>query len=71
MKYWKRVDKEGVTTTVESYSYDLEIEGAIEIDEQEFDEYIASIPPAVKEPIRDLAAEIDELKEKVKILETR
>ena len=45
MKYWKRVDGEGKTTTVESYSHNLEIEGAVEITEGEFSAFIASLPP--------------------------
>jgi len=45
MKYWKRINVLGETTTVESYSYDLPVEGAIEIDEQEYNDYLASLPP--------------------------
>ena len=44
MRYWKRVDATGNTTTVESYSHDLPIEGAIEITEAEFNAYLASLP---------------------------
>jgi len=69
MRYWKRVDKKGNTTTVESYSHDLDVEGAIEISKDEYDAYIASLPPPVVEPTRDLAAEIDDLKARVKELE--
>ncbi len=45
MRHWERIDNAGKTTTVESYSHDLDIEGAIEIDEVEFNAYIASLPP--------------------------
>ena len=62
MRYWKRIDTEGNTTTVESYSHALDIDGAIEITKEEFDEYIASLPIARPEPIRDPLVEIDELK---------
>lgn len=65
MRYWKRVDDAGKTTTVESYSHNLAIMGAIEIDEAESGAYIASLPVPIIEPVRDLAAEIDELKAKV------
>ena len=43
MKYWKRIDLEGNTTTVESYSHELDVEGAIEITKQEFETYIRSL----------------------------
>ena len=73
MRYWKRVDKDGETTTVESYSHDLNVEGAEEIDKDEFDAYIAicesKIPPPLK--LRDLYAELDELKTKVAQLEAK
>ncbi len=66
MKYWKRIDAQGKTTTVESYSFDLPINGAVEIDKTEFDAYIASLPPPVIKPPRDLAAELDNLKAELK-----
>lgn len=50
MRYWKRVNKNGETTTVESYSHNLDIEGAVEISEEEFDAYIASLPTPEPEP---------------------
>ena len=50
MRYWKRVDENGNATTVESYSHSLEIEGAIEISKEEFDDYIASLPEPEVEP---------------------
>ncbi len=62
MRYWKRVDKDGNTTTVESYSHNLDVEGALEITKEECGEFIASLPKPVIEPVRDLAAEIDELR---------
>jgi hypothetical protein len=72
MRYWKRVDSQGNTTTVESYSHDLDIKGAIEIGEAEFDACIASLPPVIPpEPPRDLAKEIDDLKARLGKLEKR
>ncbi len=44
MRYWKRVDNDGKTTTVESYSHDLDIKGAIEIDSTEVNAYMALLP---------------------------
>ena len=65
MKYWKRINANGITTTVESYSHNLDIKGAIEITIVEYDEFIASLPVIEPEPVRDLAAEIDELKARI------
>lgn len=63
MRYWKRADKEGKTTTVESYSHNLVVKGAIKITKREYDEFLASLPELEPpEPERDLAAEIDEIK---------
>ena len=50
MKYWKRIDSEGGTATVESYSHDLNIDGAIEITEQEYNDYLVSLPPPSPQP---------------------
>ena len=66
MRYWKRVDAQGNTTTVESYSHHKDVKGAIEVTEQDFNDYLASLPPIVEEPPRDLLAEIDELKVRMK-----
>ena len=71
MRYWKRVDINGNTITVESYSHDLNIKGAFEITKEEFDLYIASLPLPVITPLRDLALEIDEIKTRIAILEKR
>ena len=66
MKYWKRIDGNGIATTVESYSFDLDIDGAIEITKTEYDSFIASLPPPPPpEPVRNLAAELDALKQKL------
>ena len=71
MRYWKRVNAQGETTTVESYSHNLDIEKAIEISEKEFNDFIASLPVPIPMPVRDLAKEIDELKGKVTDLEKK
>jgi len=70
MRYWKRTDN-GTTLTVESYSHDLEVSGAIEISKEEFDAYIASLPIPEPKPTRDYGKEIDELKGKVSALEKK
>ncbi len=71
MRYWKRVDKDGNTTTVESYLHNLDVEGALEITKEECGEFIASLPGPVIEPVRDLAVEIDNLKARVEKLEKK
>ncbi|MBU2685589.1 MAG: hypothetical protein KKF27_20300 [Gammaproteobacteria bacterium] len=71
MRYWKRVDAQGKTTTVESYSHDLVIKGAAEIDEGGFNDYIASLPVVLPLPTRDLSTEIDDLKTRVGTLEKK
>ncbi len=47
MRYWKRVDANWNITTVESYSHDLNVAGAIEISQDEFDTFIRNLPPPV------------------------
>ena len=71
MKYWKRFNADKSINTVESYSHPLDIKGAIEITEQEFSDYISLLPVIEPKPVRDLAAELDGLKERVKELEEK
>ncbi len=71
MRYWKRTNPDGSTWTVESYSHSLDVEGAIEITEQEFNDFIASLPTPEPEPVRDLASEMDELKLRIETLEKK
>ena len=52
MRFWKRVDINNKTTTVESYSHNLDVEGAVEITEAEFNGFIASLPVVIPEPPR-------------------
>jgi hypothetical protein len=68
MRYWKRVDEHNRVTTVESYSYSDEVEGAIEITKKSFDNYIASLKPLVLPVVRDLAAEIDAIKHDLAVI---
>ena len=71
MRYWKRVNAKGKTTMVESYSHNLIIPDAIEITEAEFNAYLASLPEFIPAPVRNLAAEIDDLKAQVAALQTK
>ncbi len=73
MKYWKRIDGQDNTLTVESYSHSLEIEGAIEITKVEFNEYLASLPIIEYEPelVRDYGKEIDELRAEIDKLKAK
>lgn len=60
MRYWKKLNPDGSTNTIESYSHALDIEGATEITEEEFNTFMASLP--MPEPARDLSTEIDKMK---------
>jgi len=70
MRYWKKV-KDGKTITVESYSHNLDIKGAIEITEAEFNQFIDSLPKPMPVPVRDLFGEIDEMKAQLKVIEPK
>lgn len=61
MKYYKRVNKSGIITTVESYSHDLPVEGAIEINKSAYDHFIARLPKPIAKPNRDIPGELDAL----------
>lgn len=71
MEYWKKVDQDGNTITVESHSYPHKVPDAIQITKEEFDTYIASLPVVEPEPTRDPLAEIDELKARLSKLEPK
>ena len=45
MKYYKRVNAAGKTMTVESYSHDADVPGALEITQEEFESFMDSLPP--------------------------
>ena len=76
MKYWKRINEFGDITTVESYSHNKDIRSfiddeplpdTIEIDEAEFNAYIAALPPIITTPPRDAIKELDALTTKLQI----
>ena len=70
MRYWKFINPDGSTNSVQSLSNDAhEVPNAVEIDQAEFDEYLASLPKPIAEKPRDLAAEVDDLKTRVSKLE--
>ena len=71
MRYWKRLNTDKTINTVESYSHDLGVDGAIEITKQESEDFMASLPKLIEEPPRDLEAELTNLEERVKLLERR
>ena len=66
MRYWKKVNSQGATTTVESYSHDQIVAGLLEITESEFRAYVASLPDILRVDPQRLAIEkatsIEELK---------
>jgi len=69
MSYYKRVDDKGNTTTVEGYSHNSEIIGAIPINKIEYDSFIVSLPIGKTVIVRNLATELDSLKVRVSKLE--
>ncbi|OGO29974.1 MAG: hypothetical protein A2Z29_04720 [Chloroflexi bacterium RBG_16_56_11] len=64
MRYFKRVDGQGKTTTVEAYSHNAPVPGAVQINKAEYDVFIAALPAIP--PDRNLAAELDGLKASLK-----
>jgi len=70
MKYWKRVDDDGKTIAVESYSHDLDVVGAIEIMEAEFNNFLDSLASVPQPPLRNVFEELEELKVRVVKLES-
>lgn len=50
MEYWKFVDGEGNTLAVESHSFPHQVPDAIQITKEEYDEFIASLPPPEPSP---------------------
>jgi hypothetical protein len=68
MYYYKKT-VDGKTTTVESYSHNLWIEGAEPCTKQEYDNFIAAMPEPEPEPVIDHKAEIAKLKHNKEKLE--
>ena len=71
MRYWKRLNTDKNINTVESYSHDIDVKGAVEINKEEFDKYIASLPKVEPEAVRNLVAEVDNLKARIEKLEQK
>ena len=70
MYYYKQI-KDGEITSVEAKSLDATSPNFVEATKAEYDGFIAALPVVEPEPPRDLVAEIDDLKAKIKILESR
>ena len=70
MYYYKQV-KNGKIVSVETKSVDNISPNFIKATKAEYDNFIGSLPVPVPEPVRDLVAEIDDLKARVNILETK
>ena len=66
MRYWKRLNPDETIRTVESYSHDFDVDGAIEITEDEFNDFIAGLPAPIYKPPRDIIKEFDTLKAELK-----
>ncbi len=64
MRYWKLDDE----SAVESHSNSHDVPFAHEISKEECDAYIRGLPPEPVEPIRDLAAEIDDIVKRIDAL---
>jgi len=62
MKYWKLLNSDGTTNSVESHSYPHKVPDATQITKEEYVEFIASIPVVEPEPVRNPLAEIDEIR---------
>ena len=50
MKYYKRVNDDTSVRTVEAYSHNGAVLGAVEITEKEFDDFIKSLPALPQQP---------------------
>lgn len=68
MKYYKRVDTNGKTTTVEAYSHDSPVKDAEPITQGEFESYLATLPqpPPPPDKTTTLEARVKALEDKVK-----
>ncbi len=67
MFYYKQV-KEGKIVSVEAKSKASISPHFVKATRAEYDEFIASLPVIEPEPVRDLAAEIDEIKAEIEKL---
>lgn len=64
MRYWKRLDEQGNIRTVESYSHNADIEGAMEITEEEHDAFIGTLPIPETKP-----SELELVKARLDVIE--
>ncbi len=72
MMFYFKLVKDGKMVGVETKSVQGASPNFVEATEAEYNDFMASRPPkSTPKPPRDLAAEIDELKAKIKILESR
>jgi hypothetical protein len=69
MEYWKKLNPDGTTNTVESHSFPHKVPDGVRITKEEYDIFIASmLEPEPPEPVRDLVAEIDKLRAEIEKL---
>ena len=68
MKYWKRVNNKGETTTVESYSHDKNIDDAIEITNDEYIDYISKLPIKKPKDFKDVYSKAKDDIERLQII---
>ncbi len=67
MYYYKQI-KDGNIVSVEAKSIDIISPSFVKATKTEYNEFIASLPVVEPEPVRDLVAEIDELKAEIEKL---
>jgi len=69
MRYFARLNAEGKTTAVESYSHGLEVAGAVEIPWSEYQDFINNLPvpvpverkPTVEDRLKIIEQRLDAL----------
>ncbi len=67
MYYYKQV-KDGEITSVEAKSLDATSPNFVKATKVEYNEFIASLPVVEPKPVRDLAKEIDEIRDELNTL---
>ena len=70
MYYYKQV-KDGEITSVEAKSVDIPSPDFVQATSEEYDEFIASLPPVEPETVIDPFAKMSELEKRVKDLEDK
>lgn len=71
MRYWKRLNPDGSTRTVESYSHEQQIEGEIEITGAEFKAFLNSLTPPPPTDWKSLWLAADTVNKKLTVLAKR